>query len=193
MRHYIFALFLLISNSVFAQPYIISQDWENFDCHGSNLVEVADVVCAVWKGGPGSGKCNVDMQAEVGIWISRLVDGTWTIPVQIVTAPDSVCWTPTLVKLPSEELLLYYRLGKDPRHTIGLCKHSTDRGLTWSEAEILPAGILGPIKYKPVFDSKGNMICGSSVEAGAPEDMHKATACWIEIFPRLDNGLPLVP
>jgi hypothetical protein len=54
--------------------------------------------------------------------------------------------------------------------------------MSWSDAEILPAGIVGPTKSKPIFDNEGNMICGSSVEVGEPYDEFKATACWIEIF-----------
>jgi len=177
-----YPLFALDRTDFVISEQFISQDGENFDCHGSSLIDVSGVLCAVWKGGPGTGKCNVDMKEKVGLWLSRFENDEWTKPEQIVDAPGSVCWTPTLAKHPSGELLLFYRLGKDPQHAVGLCKRSLDQGLTWSEAEVLPAGILGPIKYKPVFDNAGNMICGSSAEVGAPEDVYKATACWVEIL-----------
>lgn len=161
----------------------ISPDIEDFDCHSSCLIETSPgALCAVWKGGPGKGLSNIDMKEQVGIWSSLFVNGKWTSPQQIVQASHSVCWTPVLAQCCSGELVLFYRFGLDPRHTISLYKCSIDGGITWSEAEILPAGIVGPTKSKPVFDREGNMICGSSVEAGGPDDEFKATACWIEIL-----------
>ena len=80
----------------------------------------------------------------------------WNTPEQIVSAPDSVCWTPVLIKQLDGELLLFYRIGFDPRHTISLFKRSCDEGVSWSEAEILPAGIVGPTKSKPIFDNEGS-------------------------------------
>lgn len=180
LRSCLFLIFLITySNHSYANyeiinHEIISQDNANFDCHGSSLVEASSgVLCAVWKGGEGK---------HDGIWISKCVNEKWSTPEQIVSAGESVCWTPNIVKLPSGELNLFYRLGSNPRHAVGFLKRSLDNGVTWSQAEILPAGILGPVKSKPVFDDNGDMICGSSIEAGDPEDEFKATACWIEIY-----------
>ncbi len=162
---------------------IISPQLDTYDCHSSCIIEAAPgILCAVWKAGIGSGFSNIDMQNHVGIWMSRCIQGEWSSPQQIVDSPDSVCWSPVLTQFPSGEVGLFYRIGKDPRHTLSLLKRSADGGVTWSEAEILPAGIVGPTKAKPVYDKAGNMICGSSVEAGSPESSLKATACWIEIF-----------
>jgi predicted neuraminidase len=41
---------------------------------------------------------------------------------------------------------------------------SSDSGKTWSAPEKLPAGILGPIKNKPVQLADGTLLCGSSTE-----------------------------
>src|SRR5690606_14253755 len=46
----------------------------------------------------------------------------------------------------------------------GMLKRSTDGGKTWSEAERLPEGYLGPIKNKPVLLSNGSLICPTSTE-----------------------------
>ena len=163
--------------------YIISPDREDFDCHSSSLIEVSSgILCAAWKGGPGRGKSNIDMKQNVGIWLSFFKNGCWNEPTQIVEAPNSVCWTPVLAKYPNGELVLYYRIGMDPRHTISMFKTSYDGGQSWSKEEMLPAGIVGPTKSKPLFDEEGNMICGSSTEVGEPKDDFKATACWIEIL-----------
>lgn len=160
----------------------LSPDIEQFDCHSSSIIETAKgKLCVVWKGGPGSGKSNMDMEENVGIWIS-LFDGlNWSLPKEIVSSPKSVCWTPVLCKSNAGELLLFYRMGLEPRRAVSFLKRSYDLGAKWSEGEILPAGIVGPTKNKPLIGSSGILISPSSVEAGAPEDAFKATACWIEV------------
>lgn len=162
---------------------IISPQTEEFDCHSSCIIEVSpDVLCAAWKGGPGKGYTNIDIKKNVGIWVSLSHNGEWSAPTQVVESVNSVCWSPVLVKISESELALFYRIGKDPRHTTSLVKYSFDGGVSWTKEELLPAGIVGPTKAKPVFDRDGNMICGSSVEVGEPDDELKATACWIEIL-----------
>ncbi len=176
-------LFSIEKDQVVICEHFVSPDLEDFDCHSSCLIETSPgTLCAVWKGGPGKGMSNVDIKQNVGIWVSQFENGKWNTPKQIVQAPNSVCWTPVLSKYPDGKLILFYRIGFDPRHTISLFKCSLDEGVNWSDAEILPAGIVGPTKSKPVFDNEGNMICGSSVEVGSPDDELKATACWVEIL-----------
>ncbi len=177
------ALCAIQKDQVVISETTISPNIENFDCHSSSLIEVSPgVLCAVWKGGPGKGKSNVDIKQNIGIWFSLFTKGQWSQPEEIVQSINSVCWSPVLHKGLNGELVLFYRIGMDPRHTISLCKRSFDNGLSWSKEEILPAGIMGPIKSKPLTDNEGSLICGSSVEVGAPEDEFKATACWIEIL-----------
>ncbi len=176
-------LFAVQRDQVIVNEEIISPNIEDFDCHSSSLVEVSPgVLCIAWKGGQGKGKSNIDMKQGVGIWLSFFKDGQWNPPKEIVQSTNSVCWTPVLHKSINGELVLFYRIGIDPRHTISLLKRSFDNGLSWSTEEILPAGITGPTKSKPIIDKEGNLICGSSLESGAPEDEFKATACWIEIL-----------
>jgi predicted neuraminidase len=178
-----FTLFAVQRDQMVIHENMISPNIEDYDCHSSSLVEVSPgVLCAAWKGGYGKGKSNRDMKQKVGIWLSFFKEGHWSQPKEIVRSPTSVCWTPVLHKGVNGELLLFYRIGTDPRHTISMIKRSFDGGLSWSPEEILPAGIIGPTKSKPLVDKEGNMICGSSVEAGSPEDEFKATACWIEIL-----------
>jgi predicted neuraminidase len=43
-------------------------------------------------------------------------------------------------------------------------KRSSNAGKTWSEAERLPDGILGPIKNKPVLLTSGVLLCPTSSE-----------------------------
>lgn len=159
----------------------VSPDWEKFDCHSSSLIELSPgLLCAVWKGGPGNGQSNIDIKQDVGIWISRFQEGKWSSPIQIVKAPDSVCWNPVITKLPSGELLLFYRIGKDANTATGLLKRSKNGGIVWSDPEILPAGIYGPTKNKPYVTPNGALICGSSTSVGSYKEQWKATACWID-------------
>jgi hypothetical protein len=51
---------------------------------------------------------------------------------------------------------------------------SGDEGRTWSKMERLPAGLLGPIRAKPLVMEDGTIVSGSSVEA------YKTWAAWIE-------------
>ncbi len=191
----IFTLFLFILSveiPLIATSWIEKEEWltpniDNFDCHSSSLIETAEGrYCAVWKGGPGKGKSNINMPENVGIWLARFDGNHWTLPEEIVSAPRSVCWTPVLCKNPSGELLLFYRIGPEPRRVVSFLKRSSDGGIHWSKEEMLPAGIVGPTKNKPYFTASGTLISPSSVEVGAPEDLFKATACWIEISE--DNG-----
>ena len=45
-----------------------------------------------------------------------------------------------------------------------MLKTSDDGGKTWSKAQRLPDGILGPIKNKPVQLASGDILCGTSTE-----------------------------
>lgn len=166
----------------------LSPDRRSFDCHSSSLIETTpNHLCAVWKGGPGEGKSNIDLKKNVGIWISNFDGEQWSELQEIVRQEHSVCWNPVLCKLSESKLLLFYRVGPDPRHTVSFLKRSFDGGRTWSQEELLPAGIVGPTKNRPIVTAKGELICPSSVSVGEPGDPRKATACWIEMSP--DEGV----
>lgn len=183
--------FLYFSSAMAEDNFIVKEEWispdiDNFDCHSSSIVETTPgQFCVVWKGGPGSGHSNKDINRNVGVWLSLFHDG-WSRPTEIINAPESVCWNPVLCKNPANELILFYRIGSSPRSTVSFLKRSLDQGEHWSREEILPAGIIGPTKNKPIFTDDRILISPSSVETGGPEDLFKATACWIEISD--DNG-----
>lgn len=182
LMSFITPLSAIEKKDVIVSEQILSQDLDDFDCHGSSIIEISPgVMCAVWKGGEGQGKSNIDMKQNVGIWLSFYKNNCWSEPERIVEAQDTVCWTPILGKCP-KGIALFYRIGSDPRHTVSMYKYSCDDGKSWSKAYILPAGIGGPTRSKPLIDYEGNMIFGSSSEVGAPNDEYKATACWIEII-----------
>ena len=131
--------------------------------HASTIVETRDGLVVAWFGGTREGA------PDVGIWLSREVEGKWTAPVQVATGvqPDGTrhpCWNPVLFDHPAMGLMLFYKVGPTPREWWGMVRTSRDRGRTWSEARRLPAGVLGPIKNKPVRLADGTFISPSSTE-----------------------------
>ncbi len=136
-------------------------------CHASTIVEIAPGrLAAAWFGGTREGA------PDVGIWFARH-DGTdWLPAVEVADGrqPDGSrhpTWNPVLFKPPSGPLFLFYKVGPSPREWWGMVRRSTDGGVTWSEAERLPAPILGPIKNKPVILPDGTWLSASSTE-GTP-------------------------
>jgi predicted neuraminidase len=131
--------------------------------HASTIVETPEGLVAAWFGGTGEGK------PDVGIWIARRDAARWSPPAQVTDGvqPDGTrhpCWNPVLF-LPSRgPLLLFYKVGPSPREWWGETRTSTDSGRTWSPAVKLPAGILGPIRAKPVELPDGALLAGSSTE-----------------------------
>ncbi|WP_460935185.1 sialidase family protein [Spirosoma humi] len=133
------------------------------ECHASTLAETPNGLVAAWFGG------EYERHPNVGIWISSRTDKGWATPVEVATGlqPDGKhlpCWNPVLFQIPKGELLLFYKVGPSPSTWWGLLKRSKDGGKTWSEAERLPEGIVGPIKNKPVLLASGVLLCPSSSE-----------------------------
>lgn len=155
--------------------------------HASTIVETNEGLVSAWFGGSREGA------ADVGIWAARRVEDRvtyrWTPPVEVATGiqPDGTrypCWNPVLFELRAGELLLFYKVGPNPRAWWGMVRTSRDNGRTWSDARRLPDGILGPIKNKPVRLLDGTLLAPSSTES--PEQPSK----WRVHFERsTDDGL----
>jgi predicted neuraminidase len=135
------------------------------ECHASTLVEtIPGTILAAWFAGKHEG------HKEVGIWASFYNNGSWSKPKQVANGRMDAnltyaLWNPVLFKSKSGKLFLYYKQGLNPREWWGMFKFSIDNGLTWSEAERLPAGVLGPIKNKPVELADGTLLSPSSTES----------------------------
>ena len=163
-----FAALLVASPAalVAAEPDIVEFIFESApfaSAHASTIVETGDGLVAAWFGGTREGA------NDVGIWMSRRAGGKWTPPVEVATGQQQdgsrfPTWNPVLFELRKGELALFYKVGPNPRQWWGMVRTSADSGRTWSAARLLPEGILGPIKNKPVRLPDGTIIAPSSTE-----------------------------
>jgi len=137
-------------------------------CHASTLAETSRGLVAAWFGGTG------EKDPDVGIWFSRQLDGKWTAPVEVANGVQSAdlrypCWNPVLYQSKKGPLLLFYKVGPDPRKWWGMLSISDDNGKTWSKPTRLPDGYYGPIKNKPVQLANGDLLCPTSSEIKTPD------------------------
>jgi predicted neuraminidase len=149
--------------------------------HASTIAETKDGLVAAWFGGTREGA------NDVGIWVSRRVNGKWTPPVEVGTGvqPDGTrhpTWYPVLCELRRGELTVFYKVGPSPRTWWGMARTSKDNGRTWSEPRRLPDGFLGPVKNKPVRLSDGTIIASSSTESD------ETPSTWRVHFERTTDG-----
>ncbi len=138
-------------------------------CHASTIVEPeAGRLLAAWFGGTAEGAKNVK------IWLARHDGMRWSDPEVAAEESGQPCWNPVLFQGKKDTLFLFYKAGPSPMTWSGFVRRSNDAGKTWSKAEILPAGLLGPIKNKPITLKDGAILAPTSVES------HRAWACWME-------------
>ena len=145
------------------------------ECHASTIVELkGGELLAAWFGG------THERAPDVAIWTARYAKGAWSKPVEVAREKNIPTWNPVLFHTKDGRLWLYYKAGPDTGSWSGARMWSTDEGRTWSRPERLPAGLLGPIRAKPLVLADGTIVSGSSVEA------YKTWAAWIERS--TDNG-----
>jgi predicted neuraminidase len=138
-------------------------------CHASTIVEaVPGKFLASWFGGTDEGK------NDVKIWLARGDGKKWSKPEVIAQEPGYPCWNPVLFRSRARTVLLFYKAGRSPESWSAYLRRSADGGQTWSPAQQLPAGLLGPIKNKPIQLADGALVAGTSVES------HRAWAAWVE-------------
>jgi predicted neuraminidase len=133
------------------------------ECHASTIVETKEGLIAAWFGG------KHEKSPDVGIWLSSHINGQWTPPVEVANGVQHLakrypCWNPVLFQPRQGPLMLFYKVGPDPKRWWGMLMTSSDDGKHWSEPRRLPEDILGPVKNKPVQLANGDILCGSSTE-----------------------------
>jgi predicted neuraminidase len=134
------------------------------ECHASTLVQTQTGELLIsFFGGSEEG------EKDVAIWLCNLTGGNKT---NLKMVADGVidnttrypAWNPVLFQVNTGKLLLFYKVGPNPREWWGMVKTSNDNGLSWSGPKQLAKGILGPIKNKPVQLKDGTILSPSSTE-----------------------------
>ncbi|KAB7772213.1 sialidase family protein [Xanthomonas maliensis] len=134
--------------------------------HASTLLETHDgTLLAAWFGGDHEGA------ADVGIWLSRRGAEHWEAARRVADGASAgaggapvPAWNPVLFQARNGQVQLYYKLGPNPRTWWGMRLSSSDDGAHWAPPTRLPAGILGPIKNKPLQLPDGRVLAPSSSE-----------------------------
>jgi predicted neuraminidase len=196
-------LLLLISTNISAQnpfngtesivksEFVYKADDVSFpSCHASTIVQSGEGLIAAWFGGTD------EKNPDVGIWVSRYVNGKWSIPVEVANGIQNKdlrypTWNPVLFKKDNGEIVLFYKVGPDPRSWWGMFKTSTDNGKTWSTENKIPNNLPGPIKNKPVRLSDGKILYPTSFETREKWNIYMETSDqdlknWQKIS--IDNG-----
>jgi predicted neuraminidase len=165
-------------------------------CHASTIAETPQGgLVAAWFGG------THERHPDVGIWVARYENDAWTEGVEVANGvqaegPRMPTWNPVLFQAPGGPLLLFYKVGPNPREWWGMVTESGDGGVSWSRPKRLPDGILGPIKNKPVVLPDGSWLSPSSTEGNEDgwlvhfEHSRDAGATWEKIGP-VAKGAPL--
>jgi predicted neuraminidase len=133
-------------------------------CHASTIAQTrTGQIVAAWFAGTDEG------ENDVGIWVSRLVEGQWSQPVEVADGVMSVqkrypCWNPVLFQAKTGPLVLFFKVGPTPREWWGEWTTSDYDGRSWTPQKRLPPEVMGPIKNKPIQLDDGRILCPSSSE-----------------------------
>jgi len=144
------------------------------ECHASTIVETDNGLVAAWFAG------TRERDPDVGIWVSRQVNGSWSEPTEVVNGVQSMnlrypCWNPVLFQPENGPLMLFYKVGPNPREWWGMLTTSEDDGKTWSWPTKLGkhwavGHLLGPVKNKPIQLEDGSILCPTSTEVELTDD-----------------------
>lgn len=142
------------------------------ECHASTIAQTPTGFVAAWFGG------KHEKNPDVGIWLSRHDGKSWSLPEEIVNGSEGLdkefaCWNPVLFQPKKGPLMLFYKVGVNPRLWWGMLVTSLDGGKTWSTPRKLGTdtklgkgnmNLIGPVKNKPIQLADGSILCPSSSE-----------------------------
>jgi len=126
--------------------------------HAATLAATGDGLVAAWFAGTREGA------ADVAIWLAREARGRWEEPERVAHDRRHPAWNPVLHATASGALLLFYKVGPNPRRWWGMAMRSEDDGRSWSPSWRLPSGFFGPVRSKPLELACGRLLCPSSSE-----------------------------
>lgn len=150
------------SVAVIAEDFIFGDDRPFPQCHASTVLPVAGGSFLVaWFGG------THEKHDDVGIWLSKGTPGKWSAPREVAKLREDPHWNPVLFRKDSNEVILYFKVGKTIDEWETWYMTSRDDGETWSEAKELVAGDKGgrgPVRNKPLLLSNGALLAPASNE-----------------------------
>ena len=137
-------------------------------CHASTIEETSTGLVAAWFAG------TREKHTDVGIRVSRLVNGKWTASVEVADGSEGEdkeypCWNPVLFQPKKGPLMLFYKVGPTPSRWWGMLLTSRDGGKSWGHRHKLGKDdkighLMGPVKNKPIQLADGTILCPSSTE-----------------------------
>lgn len=142
------------------------------ECHASTCLknEKGDLLVAYFGG-------TKEGSQDVGIWLSRRIDGDWQEPRRIKYIYGLPHWNPILHQ-DGDRVILYYKVGHNCREWYTMVSESYDFGETWTESR---EAVLGDhtsrivTKCAILVADDGRWLAGSSHESSTTWD------CCIEI------------
>jgi predicted neuraminidase len=139
--------------------YVESPETIVGQAHASTIVEMGngDFLCA-WFGGAEEGT------NDVAIWNSRFDGESWGKASVLIDHENIPCGNPVLFRTGDRTWLMYKSGPNMPGGWAGRSIYSDDDGKTWSDPAVMPAGIYGPVKNKPIILSDGIVLCPNSSE-----------------------------
>jgi len=172
MRYLKFSLilvFVVLCSNGFSQYKLVRDGFINDNaeekaCHASTIVELPKSrLMAAWFAG------EYESNPKVCIWVSTFEKNVWQKPQKVADGifeeKQYACWNPVLFKNKQGKLVLFYKVGINPREWWGMMKTSLNDGKTWSKPEKLPNDMLGPIRNKSIQLSSGEILHPSSTES----------------------------
>ena len=142
----------------------IFQNAPHKECHASTLAQTSRGLVAAWFGG------TKEKNPDVGIWSSYHDGKRWSSPRQWADGLQHKnlrypCWNPVLYQPEANQpLMLFFKVGPNPREWWGELMLSHDRGRSFQPAQRLPEEIDGPVRSKPIRLKDGTLLCPSSTE-----------------------------